>query len=341
MSAIPKILLIESGFSAQREGKDSIWASVLDYSIYINIPKWWKKIEEYLRMDFFLALYARKISNQFDVILAMSEKVGIPLCMLGLRTPIVTLTHYLASPQKRRFIKVSGVAHKWSGVGYISQADRDFLISYYKIPEERLFNFWSAPIHQFHPGEMILDGPIISLGVAKRDYPTLIKALQSDPHLNTEIYISSRYGDIYKNEFSDNLPSWIHIKDPISENTLLKCYQNARFVVIPMKDTMHFTAGVSVALEASASGKAVIATKTKGMPSYVIDGKTGILVPPNDIEALKNAIKKLWDDPHLAYEMGLMGRQFVEKNFNPDEINIKIEDSLIKASLQKSKLIHH
>lgn len=60
-------------------------------------------------------------------------------------------------------------------------------------------------------------------------------------------------------------------------------------------------------LEAMAAGLPVIATDVGGLPDMVIDGESGILVPPGDSEALGNAISKILEDPERAAAMGRMG----------------------------------
>jgi rhamnosyl/mannosyltransferase len=56
------------------------------------------------------------------------------------------------------------------------------------------------------------------------------------------------------------------------------------------------------------------------MNSYVLDGKTGLLVPPGDVQALRNAICRLWENPALAREMGRAGREFMEKNYSQERV---------------------
>ena len=51
------------------------------------------------------------------------------------------------------------------------------------------------------------------------------------------------------------------------------------------------------------------------MDSYVVHGKTGILVPPRDVDAMRNAIKTLWENEDLATDMGNAGRRFIEENY--------------------------
>jgi mannosyltransferase len=62
-------------------------------------------------------------------------------------------------------------------------------------------------------------------------------------------------------------------------------------------------------LEAMASGTAVVATRTGAAPQLVADGRTGVLVRPDDLEALVAAIEPLMADPALAESMGRLGRE--------------------------------
>lgn len=67
-----------------------------------------------------------------------------------------------------------------------------------------------------------------------------------------------------------------------------------------------------VALEAMASGKPVVATAAGGVPEFVLDGETGLLVPPREPSALAAAIGELLADPDRSRAMGRRGRDHVE-----------------------------
>ncbi|WP_166830754.1 glycosyltransferase family 4 protein [Thalassoroseus pseudoceratinae] len=67
------------------------------------------------------------------------------------------------------------------------------------------------------------------------------------------------------------------------------------------------TFGLCVA-EAMACAKPVVATNVGGLPEVVENGVTGLLVPPNDANALADAVSKLLQDPEWRIEMGRCGR---------------------------------
>jgi glycosyltransferase involved in cell wall biosynthesis len=79
-----------------------------------------------------------------------------------------------------------------------------------------------------------------------------------------------------------------------------------------------------VLLEAMASGLPVAATAVGGVPELVVHGETGLLVPPNDPDALADAINDLLDDPEEMEEMGARGRQLVSDHYTWDRVAERI-----------------
>jgi len=71
-----------------------------------------------------------------------------------------------------------------------------------------------------------------------------------------------------------------------------------------------------VVLEAMACAKPVVATQVGGVPELVIDGETGIIVPPRNPKAISEAALYLLDHPEEAREMGLKGRRRAIEHFD-------------------------
>jgi len=70
-----------------------------------------------------------------------------------------------------------------------------------------------------------------------------------------------------------------------------------------------------VIIEGMAAGKPVVATNGGGVPEIVENGKTGILVPMGDVQAMADAICRILAEPTLAAGMGSRGRQRVADHF--------------------------
>jgi len=98
----------------------------------------------------------------------------------------------------------------------------------------------------------------------------------------------------------------------MSREQLMRCYQQANVFLFPSRHE-----GMPNALlEAMASGLPVIASCVAGSEELVLDGETGYLVPTEDIESLRTALKKMLSDPALREQMGLASRKHVEANYS-------------------------
>lgn len=74
------------------------------------------------------------------------------------------------------------------------------------------------------------------------------------------------------------------------------------------------------AMEAAASGLAVIAADVRGCRQVVADGQTGLLVPVRDPAALRTAIERMCDDPDERVRMGSQSRLRAEAHFDEDTV---------------------
>jgi glycosyltransferase involved in cell wall biosynthesis len=83
--------------------------------------------------------------------------------------------------------------------------------------------------------------------------------------------------------------------------------------------------GIPVALmEAMACELPVVATRITGIPELVLDGKTGLLVPPGDIKALSDALIVIRDAPEIAKSMGKVARSWVMDEFDLEKNSSKL-----------------
>jgi glycosyltransferase involved in cell wall biosynthesis len=79
-----------------------------------------------------------------------------------------------------------------------------------------------------------------------------------------------------------------------------------------------------VIIEAMAACKPVIATNGGGVPEIMLHGRTGLMVPMNDPDAMAEALSRLLSNPKLAHEMGQHGRRHVEKYFTIQHTSAKV-----------------
>ena len=108
--------------------------------------------------------------------------------------------------------------------------------------------------------------------------------------------------------------------------------QSADVVVCPAS----YDAYGTVALQAMASGTAVVAAATGGMRDAVIPDVTGVLVPPANVDALRRALKSILGQPVLREGMGLAGRSRARSRYSWDRIAVDAEVAYHDAATRSS-----
>jgi glycosyltransferase involved in cell wall biosynthesis len=85
----------------------------------------------------------------------------------------------------------------------------------------------------------------------------------------------------------------------------VRLFRSAAAFALP---SLHEPFGI-VNLEAMAAGAPVVATRVGGVPEFVDDGLSGLLVPPGDAGALAAALRRLFDEPGLRERLSHRGRE--------------------------------
>lgn len=109
--------------------------------------------------------------------------------------------------------------------------------------------------------------------------------------------------------------------------------RDSHVVVLPS----YYAEGLpKVLIEAAALARAVVTTDMPGCKAAVDEGRTGILVPPQSVDDLVDALRLLADDRDLVQKMGQAGRQRAEAIFRVQDVvqtHLRIYDELSGGSL--------
>jgi glycosyltransferase involved in cell wall biosynthesis len=98
----------------------------------------------------------------------------------------------------------------------------------------------------------------------------------------------------------------------VPHDELQQLYARAAVVACPSRRE-----GFGVAcLEAMAHGRPVVATSVGGLRDLVVEGETGLVVPPGDPSALRAALERLLADPDLRRSLGAAGRRRARESFS-------------------------
>ena len=86
--------------------------------------------------------------------------------------------------------------------------------------------------------------------------------------------------------------------------------------------------------EAQAGGLPVVSYATGSIPEIVHSGVTGLLVPPQEINKLSQAILQMMKSPEKTYQMGVAGRKLVSKQFSWEKTVKKMLAGIEEAKMK-------
>lgn len=138
-----------------------------------------------------------------------------------------------------------------------------------------------------------------------------------------KLRIYGRGSDDYVAELQDRLQSlgvdaeWMGF-----ESDRDRMYAALDLLVVPSR--IEETFGMTVA-EAALYGLPVVATRVGGIPEIVVHGETGLLVPPENPEALAESLGTLLTDTQLRHELGEAARQRVRSQFQAEHMVDRFE----------------
>lgn len=171
----------------------------------------------------------------------------------------------------------------------------------------------------FAPKDVLEAGYVIAVGFdPDRDWKTLIEATRG---LGVRVIIATKHKRI---AHLMPLPSHIEMKT-FTPLELVEAYVRASLIVVPLDPSsgINDAMGCSTVFEAMAMGKALVATRTHTLESYV-DGENGILVPERDSIALRAAIEPLLNDPARRKAMGERARKYALEHLDDQKLAGKL-----------------
>lgn len=116
-------------------------------------------------------------------------------------------------------------------------------------------------------------------------------------------------GPLAKDLVLPHLPSGVELRSRrIEDAEALALFAASDLLVLPYRDA---TQSALVAA-AYALGRPVLVTQTGALPEYVIDGQTGWVVPPLDVDALAATLQHALADPRRLVHMGRAGRAWYD-----------------------------
>jgi glycosyltransferase involved in cell wall biosynthesis len=253
-----------------------------------------------------------------DVVFSDGEHLGIPMALamsVGPSRPHVVIGHWLTRPKKRAFFRVLRADRRMTRIIVHSRTQFEAAANELHIARDRLrFVPYSADTEFWRPLESVEERLVVSAGLEQRDYAVLGEACRE---LDCDVMIAA--ASLHSPGAARSMPiPWGRLAVRALDHVALRnWYARAAVVAVPLLPN-DFQAGVTTLLEAMAMGKAVVVTATEGQRDIVVDGETGLTVPPGNAEALRAAIDHLLNDPGERERLGSNARRAVERSFSLD-----------------------
>ncbi len=189
----------------------------------------------------------------------------------------------------------------------VDPAKMAFTPYYYNLSDEELGQVPTSEGHVFSGGDSL------------RDYETLLEAAAGLPEVPFHV-ASAR--------FRPDAPPRNAAVGRVPHERYIQLIRSASVVVVPMRAGVVRTAGLETFITAMAMGKLIIASDSPGVRDYVDAGRTGLIVPPGDAAALREAIA--WSlDPATSGEAAAVaaaGRETARREFSPEAFIAKLLD---------------
>jgi glycosyltransferase involved in cell wall biosynthesis len=276
-----------------------------------------------------------RAARRADAIIAMGDDVGVPTALMKFlfrrRTPMVMICHHMRSRRVRVLFGRFGLHRYVQRFFAMSTTMRDVMVNEHGIPADRIELLFDTVDHRFFRPDENVDPSrqIASVGVVLRDYKTLLAATRG-LDVDVKIEANSAWYDQPVNFEPTDLHDRAELCNDGTTLGLRDIYAASAMVVVPLLDIGQ-SAGYTSILEGMAMCKPVISTRLTMMGDFIRDGETGFLVPPQDVEALRDRIVTLLENPDLATRMGAAGRRAVEAHYTRDHFRDKLAAGVERA----------
>ena len=277
-----------------------------------------------------LAMLGFQQRDRFDAFFTTGEDIGLPLAAMLKASRAgcshTMIAHTLFPAKKQVFFRVGRVGDRIDRMLVYSTTEERLATGPLGMPESKVQRIpYHADEQFFRPDDRPLEPDLIcAAGQLLRDYDCLVDAVRGLP-VRVQIAAGSPWIDKSlqpRQALPDNV-SW----GKLGRFDLRELYARSAIAVVPIQQN-HYQTGIATILEMMAMGKCIIVSRTHGQTDTIVDGVTGIYVPPGDPAALRAAIKRAIENPEEARRIGQAARRYIEENAGLDRFVERLVDAV-------------
>ncbi|GJL63795.1 MAG: hypothetical protein NPIRA04_24490 [Nitrospirales bacterium] len=244
------------------------------------------------------------------------------------------------SGSKKRIAKVKGASRIFT----IAKYNRDYLMTQLELDEDIQVIHDAINVDMFKQiASKNVKNSIIAVArlASDKGLHYLIKACHILHQRNVE-YTCTIVGEGPEKQAYEKLICELHIPNIcftgyLPNSQVCQLLQSQTVFVLPsiIHCNGHSDILANVIKEAMAMQLPVVTSDIRGVDELVIDEVNGLLVPPDNCEAIADAIERIFKNPDLGRKMGQQGRIKVEQEFNIKTEVRKIEKIFVDVSSEK------
>ena len=167
--------------------------------------------------------------------------------------------------------------------------------------------YWTVPRPE---GDVPRGTGIFAGGNALRDHDVLLRAAA---RLDARVTVAAHHRP--RTAVPDNVTL-----GPVAPERFLQLMRQAEVVTVPLRAGLARSAGQQTYLNAMVLGKLVVVSDAPGVRDHIVDGVTGLVVPPGDVEALAEALRWATDpaNSEACERMRRRAQEVVTEHFSPE-----------------------
>ena len=275
--------------------------------------------------------------TRVDVLVVFSERALLPLLFLqriGLRPRKPTLFISVGLPEKlAQFKDQSGLRktldelRQVSRIIPLSKPEAELLNDKYGLGSNVEFVPAGVDTKYFNLIDTVADVDVLSIGGDYfRDFVTLLASARRLPEIKFRVITWKHIAD----KFQD-VPTNVNVLTDIPMMEIRGYISRSHLLALPVMDNT-YSGATTVMLQAMAMGKTVIANESgANKAGYGFKSEENcIFTPPQDVDALVRAIRRIYGNSELRGKIGKAARQYVEAHLDLNSFHKKLFNIIIE-----------
>jgi len=306
----------------------------------ILVPPDPAEIRRLLKEECFDVVHAHHAFTPISLLsITTAKKLGLPTVLTNHTISFASNVDYFWTPTSFILLPFRRYIGKADRVIAVSRVAANFIGHFVK-REKIVVIPNGVDVHRFNPtnhdilvsnNEVVTEsGPVI-LYVGRLTHRKGVHILVKAMPLVLKVFPGAKLlivGSGYMQDFIKllvrrlELGACIKLMGFIPDGELPKLYNACNVFVLP---SLYCESFGGVLLEAMASGRPIVASRTGGIPEIIENNITGILIERGNKESLANAILKILSDQDLAEQLGNNGRKIAEAKYSWSLVAEEIE----------------